>query len=58
MYQYILSNAEVLESKKLFKLLREHEINCISKWLKSKFNDTRTVDEISSIIIDEYALEH
>jgi len=34
-------------------LLKEHELNCLAKWLKNKFNDTRSVFQLKELIREE-----
>lgn len=59
MYKEILYNLDKLiyQPSKLNYLLNEHELNCLSVFVKEKFNDSRTVEEIKNIICTELNYE-
>lgn len=37
-------------------ILFDHELNCLARGLKYKFNDPRSIEELKAIMIDEYKL--
>lgn len=54
LYTYIFYNSEYMSNRSLRVLLFENELNILSKFLKHKFNDSRTIKEIKQIIREEY----
>lgn len=52
-YFYICHNAENIKYRELNKLLMQHELICLAKMLKGKFNDTRSPEELKEVILDE-----
>lgn len=54
LYSLILFNINFLSEKKLDKLLKELELESLAKFLKTKFNDSRSVNTLKDLIKSEY----
>ena len=55
-YSYIIFNINNLTNVALFKLLKELEIQQLALFLKNKFQDGRSIIELSKLIKEEYNL--
>lgn len=55
-YSFALFNAEKLNYSELKILTNELWLNMLALFLKNKFKDTRSVQELTSLIKEEYDL--
>jgi hypothetical protein len=53
LYSKILYNVETLKPDELEALLKEHELNTNALYLKTKFNDPRSLETLKAIIKSE-----
>lgn len=56
LYTYILFNLNTLPSDYLESLLGELNLTCLAKFIKDKFKDKRSVQQIVNLIKEEYCL--
>ena len=56
LYALICSNIDKVSYSQTFKLLDEMKLNSLASMLKTKFNDSRSILEIKSLIKQEYDL--
>lgn len=56
LYDHILVNIDDLSQYHLEKLLKEHDLNCLCIFVKSKF-PLIAIEEIKKSILEEYSLD-
>lgn len=55
-YNYILHNFQDLSTKQFWELVNSVHLESLALFLKNKFNDKRSIDDLVLIIKQEYSI--